>query len=40
VRWKTVTTTGEREAIEAVVRIEYPRIIARVTRIVRDVGIA
>jgi RNA polymerase sigma factor (sigma-70 family) len=35
-----VTASGEREAIEAVVRIEYPRIIAGVTRIVRDVGIA
>ncbi len=35
-----MTASGEREAIEAVVRIEYPRIIAGVTRIVQDVGIA
>jgi RNA polymerase sigma factor (sigma-70 family) len=35
-----VTTAGGREAIEAVVRIEYPRIIARLSRIVGDVGIA
>jgi RNA polymerase sigma factor (sigma-70 family) len=37
---EVVTTSGERVAIEAVVRIECPRIIARVTRIVGDVGIA
>ena len=30
----------ETDAVEAVVRIEYPRIIAGVARIVRDVGIA
>ncbi len=35
-----MTPSAERQAIEAVVRIEYPRIIAGVARIVRDVGIA
>ena len=33
-------SSREIEAIETVVRIEYPRIVARVARIVRDVGIA
>ena len=35
-----VGSPGAPEAVEAVFRIEAPRIIARVTRIVRDVGIA
>ncbi len=35
-----MTPSAERQAIEAVVRIEYPRIIASVARIVRDLGIA
>ena len=35
-----VTPTATSEAVEAVFRIESARIIARVARIVRDVGIA
>ena len=35
-----VKSSREIEAVETVVRIEYPRIVARVARIVRDVGIA
>jgi len=35
-----VTASRESDAVDAVVRIEYARFIARVARIVRDVGIA
>jgi RNA polymerase sigma factor (sigma-70 family) len=35
-----VTTTQSHEAIEAVFRIESPRLIAGLTRMVRDVGLA
>lgn len=36
----TVTPAGANETVETIFRIESPRIIAGVTRIVRDVGIA
>ncbi len=35
-----MTVSREHAALDTVVRIEYPRIVAGVTRIVRDVGIA
>jgi predicted RNA polymerase sigma factor len=35
-----VTTTDTHRAIDAVWRIESPRLIAGLTRIVRDVGVA
>jgi RNA polymerase sigma factor (sigma-70 family) len=35
-----MTPSGQTDAVEAIVRIEYARIIAGVARIVRDVGIA
>lgn len=36
----TVTPSGADETVETIFRIESPRIIAYVTRVVRDVGIA
>jgi len=40
VRWVAVTTTDTHRTIEAVWKIEAARIIAGLTRIVRDVGLA
>jgi RNA polymerase sigma-70 factor (ECF subfamily) len=40
VRWVAVTATDTHRAIDAVWRIESARIIAGLTRIVRDVGVA
>jgi len=40
VRWVVVTATNTHNAIDAVWRIESARIIAGLTRIVRDVGLA
>jgi len=35
-----VTPTGDSAAVDALVRIEYPRIVAAVAHVVRDLGIA